>query len=49
MSGTANIPPPRLLEGTISFFVGNLTVLRVVIFLPALATWLPEVPSKALP
>jgi hypothetical protein len=40
VSATANIPLPRVLEGTISFFVGDLTVL-LVIFFPALATWLP--------
>jgi TRAP-type C4-dicarboxylate transport system permease large subunit len=29
-------------KGTIPFFVGDLTVLFLVIFFPALALWLPD-------
>jgi C4-dicarboxylate transporter DctM subunit len=41
VSGTSKIPLPQVLKGTIPFFVGDLTVLLLVIFFPALATWLP--------
>ena len=41
MSGTSRIPLPQVLKGTIPFFIGDLTVLLLVIFFPALATWLP--------
>jgi TRAP-type C4-dicarboxylate transport system permease large subunit len=30
------------MKGTIPFFLGDLTVLLLVIFFPALATWLPD-------
>jgi C4-dicarboxylate transporter DctM subunit len=46
VSGTANIPLPQVLKGTIPFFIGDLTVLLLVIFFPALATWLPSVLAK---
>jgi C4-dicarboxylate transporter DctM subunit len=46
VSGTSNIPLPQVLKGTIPFFLGDLTVLLLVIFFPALATWLPSVLSK---
>ena len=41
VSGTSGIALPQVLKGTIPFFVGDLTVLLLVIFFPALATWLP--------
>jgi C4-dicarboxylate transporter, DctM subunit len=41
VSGTSKIPLPQVLKGTIPFFLGDLTVLLLVIFFPALATWLP--------
>jgi len=42
VSGTSKIPLMQVLKGTIPFFVGDLTVLLLVIFFPALATWLPN-------
>jgi C4-dicarboxylate transporter DctM subunit len=42
VSGTSRIPLPQVLKGTIPFFIGDLTVLLLVIFFPALATWLPD-------
>jgi C4-dicarboxylate transporter DctM subunit len=42
VSGTSKIPLPQVLKGTIPFFVGDLTVLLLVIFFPGLATWLPD-------
>ncbi len=42
VSGTSKIPLPQVLKGTIPFFVGDLSVLLLVIFFPALATWLPN-------
>jgi len=42
VSGTSKIPLMQVLKGTIPFFVGDLTVLVLVIFFPALATWLPD-------
>jgi C4-dicarboxylate transporter DctM subunit len=42
VSGSAKIPLPQVLKGTIPFFLGDLTVLLLVIFFPALATWLPS-------
>lgn len=41
VSGSSKIPLPQVLKGTIPFFLGDLTVLLLVIFFPALATWLP--------
>jgi len=41
VSGTSKIPLPQVLKGTIPFFLGDLSVLLLVIFFPALATWLP--------
>ncbi|HYD56165.1 MAG TPA: TRAP transporter large permease, partial [Burkholderiales bacterium] len=43
VSGTSKIPLQQVLKGTIPFFLGDLTVLLLVIFFPALATWLPSV------
>ena len=42
VSGTSKIPLMQVLKGTIPFFVGDLTVLFLVIFFPGLATWLPN-------
>ncbi|MBI2752491.1 MAG: TRAP transporter large permease [Betaproteobacteria bacterium] len=42
VSGTSKIPLTQVLKGTIPFFVGDLTVLVLVIFFPGLATWLPN-------
>lgn len=42
VSGTSRIPLPQVLKGTIPFFIGDLTVLLLVIFFPGLATWLPD-------
>ena len=42
VSGTSKIPLTQVLKGTIPFFVGDLTVLLLVIFYPGLATWLPN-------
>jgi C4-dicarboxylate transporter DctM subunit len=42
VSGTSRIPLPQVLKGTIPFFIGDLTVLALVIFFPGLATWLPD-------
>jgi C4-dicarboxylate transporter DctM subunit len=42
VSGTSKIPLTQVLKGTIPFFVGDLTVLLLVIFFPGLATWLPN-------
>jgi C4-dicarboxylate transporter DctM subunit len=42
VSGTSKIPLPQVLKGTIPFFLGDLTVLLLVIFFPGLATWLPN-------
>jgi C4-dicarboxylate transporter DctM subunit len=42
VSGTSRIPLVQVIKGTIPFFVGDLTVLLLVIFFPALATWLPD-------
>jgi C4-dicarboxylate transporter DctM subunit len=42
VSGTSKIPLPQILKGTIPFFIGDLSVLLLVIFFPGLATWLPN-------
>jgi C4-dicarboxylate transporter DctM subunit len=42
VSGTSKIPLTQVLKGTIPFFIGDLTVLILVILFPALATWLPD-------
>jgi C4-dicarboxylate transporter DctM subunit len=46
VSGTSRIPLPQVLKGTIPFFLGDMTVLLLVIFFPALATWLPDLLVK---
>jgi len=47
VSGTSKIPIAQVLKGTIPFFIGDLVVLLLVIFFPALATWLPSVLVKS--
>jgi C4-dicarboxylate transporter DctM subunit len=42
VSGTSRIPIMSVMKGTIPFFIGDLTVLLLVIFFPGLATWLPN-------
>jgi C4-dicarboxylate transporter DctM subunit len=42
VSGTAKISLPQVIKGTLPFFIGDLTVLMLVIFFPGLATWLPN-------
>jgi C4-dicarboxylate transporter DctM subunit len=42
VSGTSRIPLMSVLKGSVPFFVGDLTVLLLVIFFPILATWLPD-------
>ena len=42
VSGTSKIPLVQVIKGTIPFFVGDLSVLLLVIFFPTLATWLPN-------
>jgi C4-dicarboxylate transporter, DctM subunit len=42
VSGTSRIPLMSVLKGSVPFFGGDLTVLLLVIFFPALATWLPS-------
>jgi C4-dicarboxylate transporter DctM subunit len=44
--GTSKIPLPQVVKGTIPFFAADLVVLLVIIFFPALATWLPSVLVK---
>ncbi|MGH8739940.1 MAG: TRAP transporter large permease [Burkholderiales bacterium] len=48
VSGTSKIPLPQVLKGTIPFFLGDLAVLLLVIFFPALSTWLPGVLVKSV-
>jgi C4-dicarboxylate transporter, DctM subunit len=42
VSGTSKIPVTEVVKGTIPFFLGDLGVLLLVIFFPALAIWLPN-------
>ena len=42
VSGTSKIPLTQVLKGSIPFFLGDLSVLILVIFFPGLATWLPN-------
>jgi C4-dicarboxylate transporter DctM subunit len=46
VSGTSKIPIMQIIKGTIPFFVGDLTVLVLCIFFPALSTWLPDLLVK---
>ena len=48
VSGTSRISLPQVIKGTIPFFVGDLTVLLLVIFFPGLATWLPDLLVKSV-
>ena len=48
VSGTAKIPVTQVLKGSVPFFLGDLLVLLLVIFFPALATWLPSVLVKSV-
>lgn len=41
VSGTSRIPVTQVMKGSVPFFLGDLTVLLLVIFFPILATWLP--------
>jgi C4-dicarboxylate transporter DctM subunit len=42
VSGTSKIPVLEVTKGTIPFFLGDLAVLVIVVFFPALALWLPN-------
>ena len=42
VSGTSRIPLVQVVKGTIPFFLGDLSVLLLVVFFPGLATWLPN-------
>ena len=42
VSGTSKIPVIEVTKGTIPFFIGDLTVLVLVVFFPTLALWLPN-------
>ncbi|HEY5718783.1 MAG TPA: TRAP transporter large permease subunit, partial [Gammaproteobacteria bacterium] len=48
VSGTAKIPVTLVLKGSVPFFLSDLLVLILVIFFPALATWLPSVLVKSV-
>jgi C4-dicarboxylate transporter DctM subunit len=41
VSGTSKIPVTKVMKGSVPFFLGDLTVLLLVIFFPILALWLP--------
>jgi C4-dicarboxylate transporter DctM subunit len=41
VSGTSRIPVTQVMKGSVPFFLGDFTVLMLVIFFPILATWLP--------
>ncbi len=42
VSGTSRIPVTTVLKGAVPFFITDLLTLILVIFFPALATWLPN-------
>jgi C4-dicarboxylate transporter DctM subunit len=42
VSGTSKISLPQVIKGTIPFFIGDFSVLLLVIFFPGVATWLPD-------
>jgi C4-dicarboxylate transporter DctM subunit len=48
VSGTSKISLPQVIKGTIPFFVGDLSVLLLVIFFPGIATWLPDLLVKSV-
>ena len=47
VSGTSKISLPEVIKGTLPFFIGDLSVLLLVIFFPGLATWLPDLLVKS--
>ena len=47
VSGTAKIPITEVMKGSIPFFATDFLVLILVVFFPALATWLPELLVKS--
>jgi len=48
VSGTSRIPLQDVIKGTIPFFIGDGSVLLLVIFFPGLATWLPDLLVKSV-
>ena len=48
VSGTAKIPITQVMRGSVPFFLSDFLVLILVIFFPALATWLPGVLVKTV-
>ena len=46
VSGTSKIPLPQVLKGCVPFFFGGLATLLLVILIPELATWLPDLLVK---
>ncbi len=48
VSGTAKIPIMQVMRGSVPFFLSDFLVLILVIFLPALATWLPSALVKTV-
>ncbi len=48
VSGTAKIPITQVMKGSVPFFLSDFLVLMLVIFYPALATWLPGVLVKTV-
>jgi len=42
VSGTSKIPVTQVLRGSVPFFLSDFLVLVLVVFFPALATWLPN-------
>lgn len=47
VSGTARIPITEVMKGAVPFFASDFLVLILVIFFPALATWLPDLLVKS--
>jgi C4-dicarboxylate transporter DctM subunit len=47
VSGTAKIPITQVMKGSVPFFATDFLVLILVIFFPALATWLPDLLVKS--
>jgi C4-dicarboxylate transporter DctM subunit len=48
VSGTSKISLHEVIKGTIPFFIGDGTILLLVIFFPGLATWLPDLLVKSV-
>jgi C4-dicarboxylate transporter DctM subunit len=42
VSGTSKISLTKVIKGSLPFFIGDISVLLLVIFFPELATWLPN-------